>query len=505
MSLTTLINNYETAAIANPDIGDFVYGRVHEINLLKQKTFPVCLVVCDEGKVIPNQNKTSFETSVYVIDNYHNDEKSTVKRREKFDEVRGLALNVWSAGLNAPDHYIDNRTPVKVDMADEVFNEKYVVAHYSGTVVVSDCAIISAVGCPTLVDQLIDTSAAQIVADIETAGKTAEVQSLICGSASSIVADFSAPQTTTEEDQPLQFTDLSTGSPTNWVWDFGDGTMSTDQNPTHTYETPGTYTVTLIAANYTAGDLDEKIGYVTVTQATFNPSQLPLLWYLKSSEGVERDGSGTPAEDGNGVLFWRDQAGSFDFTQVFGSSQPTFKANSLNSMPSLVFGGTNDFMENASALSFMNTNGASGSFFAIYKNEIEHDGAVWSSIQSNNISYYRPIRGNFSTAGNQYFKRDINNSSQFGSYGTKSAGWHYIIFIDNGTTADIYQDGSLVATNVSTDVGDQTLDNTYIGRGTATGQYFNGEIVELFAMSGVLSQQDIDNLNGYAQNTYNLT
>lgn len=48
---------------------------------------------------------------------------------------------------------------------------------------------------------------------------------------------------------PLTFTDLSTigggGSIVGWDWSFGDGGTSTATDPTHTYDAPGTYTVTL--------------------------------------------------------------------------------------------------------------------------------------------------------------------------------------------------------------------------------------------------------------------
>ncbi|SCX98270.1 gliding motility-associated C-terminal domain-containing protein [Nonlabens sp. Hel1_33_55] len=42
---------------------------------------------------------------------------------------------------------------------------------------------------------------------------------------------------------PIQFTDLSTGSPISISWDFGDGTFSNETNPTHVYLSPGQYTV----------------------------------------------------------------------------------------------------------------------------------------------------------------------------------------------------------------------------------------------------------------------
>ncbi len=46
------------------------------------------------------------------------------------------------------------------------------------------------------------------------------------------------------------FTDATTNSPTQWSWNFGDGsTFGSTQNPTHTYATPGTYNVVLVTQN----------------------------------------------------------------------------------------------------------------------------------------------------------------------------------------------------------------------------------------------------------------
>ncbi len=47
----------------------------------------------------------------------------------------------------------------------------------------------------------------------------------------------------------FQDTSTSTTPLISWYWNFGDGTTSTAQNPTHTYTVPGTYTVTLEAGN----------------------------------------------------------------------------------------------------------------------------------------------------------------------------------------------------------------------------------------------------------------
>ena len=63
-----------------------------------------------------------------------------------------------------------------------------------------------------------------------------------------ITADFTADTTNGETPLTVSFTDLSAAENTTitgWLWDFGDDSTSTEQNPTHVYETAGVYTVSL--------------------------------------------------------------------------------------------------------------------------------------------------------------------------------------------------------------------------------------------------------------------
>jgi len=85
------------------------------------------------------------------------------------------------------------------------------------------------------------------------------------------VANFTANTTTGLNPASVQFTDTSNNTPTSWLWDFGDGTTSTDQNPTHVYNTPGTYTVTLIATNNAGSSTLAQTDYIKVFNS-INPS-----------------------------------------------------------------------------------------------------------------------------------------------------------------------------------------------------------------------------------------
>ena len=64
-----------------------------------------------------------------------------------------------------------------------------------------------------------------------------------------VTASFTANRTAGPVPLGVAFTDTSTGNPTSWLWDFGDGETSTARNPVHVYGDPGTYSVTLTAGN----------------------------------------------------------------------------------------------------------------------------------------------------------------------------------------------------------------------------------------------------------------
>lgn len=79
-------------------------------------------------------------------------------------------------------------------------------------------------------------------------------------------------------DLSINFSDLSSGDTQAWSWDFGDGNTSTQQNPTHTYATTGTYTICLITTDG-CGNADTTCQSVTICSnpgAAFAPNATGL-------------------------------------------------------------------------------------------------------------------------------------------------------------------------------------------------------------------------------------
>jgi len=79
-----------------------------------------------------------------------------------------------------------------------------------------------------------------------------------------LAANFTANNTSGCTPQVIRFTDTSLGTPTQWKWDLGNGTISFLQHPSVTYFNPGQYTVKLIVFKGTASDTIIKVKYINV-------------------------------------------------------------------------------------------------------------------------------------------------------------------------------------------------------------------------------------------------
>jgi uncharacterized protein (TIGR02145 family) len=81
-------------------------------------------------------------------------------------------------------------------------------------------------------------------------------------------ADFRAQPICAVEGKPVLFSNLANDSSQTYLWDFGDGTTSTEINPTKIYSEPGIYTVSLTVSNSSAQAGEVKSEYVTVNAAS---------------------------------------------------------------------------------------------------------------------------------------------------------------------------------------------------------------------------------------------
>jgi PKD repeat protein len=128
-------------------------------------------------------------------------------------------------------------------------------------------------------------------------------------------ADFEFSPSEPSTMDTVTFRDLSSdpdGEVVAWLWDFGDGTTSTEQNPTHRYAENGRYTVKLTVMDNEGGE-----GSKTVELEVLNVSPLASFSYSPAEPGigqrVEFDASGSTDPDGEIVKYEWDLDGDGTF------------------------------------------------------------------------------------------------------------------------------------------------------------------------------------------------
>jgi YVTN family beta-propeller protein len=78
------------------------------------------------------------------------------------------------------------------------------------------------------------------------------------------IASFSAYPLFGVKPHQVSFKDKSTGLPTSWCWDFGDGNTSIEKNPVHTYYKAGRYSPSLTVGNDIGSDTRTRYNYIVV-------------------------------------------------------------------------------------------------------------------------------------------------------------------------------------------------------------------------------------------------
>jgi|GEM_PF-3595654 len=135
----------------------------------------------------------------------------------------------------------------------------------------------------------------------------------------------------------VNFTDLSTGTPTSWLWEFGDGTNSTEQNPIHTYSS-GAFTVNLTAANGVGTSTNVSKSYITVfasnkTQAYTAPQGLTGTTSIALNTSDFTSSGGTQTVSGNTLTLTYPAGSAF--------SQMTINLDSVNDSGGNISGSIN--------------------------------------------------------------------------------------------------------------------------------------------------------------------
>ena len=82
----------------------------------------------------------------------------------------------------------------------------------------------------------------------------------------------------------IQFTDASTGNPTSWAWNFGDGTTASLQNPIHIYNSSGIYSVTLFISSASCTD---SVAVNVTVYSNPNPCQAAFSYSVNSNNNLD--------------------------------------------------------------------------------------------------------------------------------------------------------------------------------------------------------------------------
>ena len=191
-------------------------------------------------------------------------------------------------------------------------------------------------------------------------------------------ANFSATPLTGCAPVVVNFSDLSTGSPTSWRWDLGNGTISFLRNPSVTYFNPGQYTIKLVVQNAAGRDSLIRNQYITINaKPTVNfSSNITAGCYPMTVSFTDLSTAGSGNLDG-----WQWDFGDGTFSTVQNPTHTYMSAGNFN--VSLRVRNSNGCFQTITRASMINViNGATANF----TNSIPNSCAPPVNINFQNLS-----------------------------------------------------------------------------------------------------------------------
>ncbi|MDE5423853.1 C25 family cysteine peptidase [Ancylomarina sp. DW003] len=179
---------------------------------------------------------------------------------------------------------------------NNIGNEAFVCLSKQGTIITSKK---SSNGSATLTFSE-QTSGSTLTLTITGYNKIPYIKEItVDGVQGELTSNFSADKTNINVDDAVTFTDLSQGNPTAWLWQFEGGTpaSSTEQNPTVTYDSEGTYDVSLKVSNSTSTNTNSMTDMITVNPTssgeycTVTPDQCNTYEYISNVKFADLDKS----------------------------------------------------------------------------------------------------------------------------------------------------------------------------------------------------------------------
>ncbi len=286
-------------------------------------------------------------------------------------------------------------------------------------------------------------------------------------------AEFSTTRFTVCQGETLDFTDESfNGAISSWNWTFDGGTPSTssDQNPSVTYNTPGTHNVILNVSDGATSLTETKIGYITVAPSTGN--NLPIFEGFENASTIPN--SDWQVENFDGGTTWQVTSSAADLGT---------KSVKLNNYSNSEEGDNDELISMPYDLSNMASVTMTFSYAFAQKSSANTDklqilasddcGASWSvrkSIPASQMSTTggSTVSGNFTPTSSQW--KDITITSLVGGFLTD--GFKYKFVFTSGKGNNLYLDNINI-------YGTDTLGNQ-VGSPTSISEFINENNVNVY-------------------------